>query len=330
MINNSYKIQLQDISSISAPSAISYMSRGYSPTTPKSVNQPHKLKNYKSPQSTPTTSPIPLKFLSAEEISQCLSKKNNEKPKETISMLRQQLKIQLKKIDSLEEENRRLTQIKISGNWEKELIKRTDEIRKLENQLKYYKELAAESSDYDKLLDTIVEKDNKIQKLESENSDFKQLVQEQEKVINKLKTETKNLKETEENHSKCLKREEYEELMIQIQELEINLEAQARENKNLKEKFNSELQNGSLIYFSQDISKIKKEMNKLSRVLQDIQQGKELSLKSLLGLDNDWKPNPVQKLSSDIQSIKNDLNTVLAIISDFHAENCGNIICRNQ
>jgi phage-related protein len=111
------------------------------------------------------------------------------------------------------------------------------------------------------------------------------------------------------------------------------LEYQAEINKQLREenlKLSRETQTGSLAYFSQDIHKIKREMGKLTSLMQDFVQGKEITLKSLLGLESDPKTDALKQITSDIQSIKSDLNTVLGLISDIHAEQFTNVICRNQ
>ncbi len=122
--------------------------------------------------------------------------------------------------------------------------------------------------------------------------------------------------------------------------MEVTLELQAKENKELKElnkglkeensRYEKEVRPGSLMYFSQDLNKIKREMSKLARILDDFVQGKEFTLKGLLGIENEWKNDPVQQISMDIQSVKSDLNHVLTVISDIHAEQCANIVCRNQ
>ena len=206
-------------------------------------------------------------------------------------------------------------------------------MRKLENQLKYYKELATERNESDRLLDTIVEKDNKIAQLEAELLEVKQQSEELEKTLGIFKQDNSKLLQSLESHKKCLKREECEILLNQIQELEVSLEIQSRDNKILKEeniKIRNETNIGSLLYFSQDINKIKREMSKLVQILEDFINGKELTLKGLLGIDNEIKPDPVQQLSTDILKIKTDLNKVLCMISDLHAEQCANSLCRNQ
>ena len=116
--------------------------------------------------------------------------------------------MQDRRIQVLEEENKKLSQMKVPENWEKELIKRNDDMRKLENQLKYYKELAAERTDNDRLLDTIVEKDNKIAKLESELLEYKQKFEDLDRNILTFKKDNKMLLESMESHKKCLKRDE--------------------------------------------------------------------------------------------------------------------------
>ena len=331
MINKSYRAHIQDISSISSSSPISFASRAFSPGIKPHQQLPPRSRQYKSPNSTPTTSPIPSKVLSMEEFSQCFSEKKNNK--DSIYYFKQKIIMQDRRIQVLEEENKKLSQMKVPENWEKELIKRNDDMRKLENQLKYYKELAAERTDNDRLLDTIVEKDNKIAKLESELLEYKQKFEDLDRNILTFKKDNKMLLESMESHKKCLKRDECEMLLNQIQELEINLEVQARDNKLLKEenlKFKNELSSGSLVYFSQDINKIRREMSKLVKVLEDVAHGKEITLKGLLGIDNEWKSDPVQQLSADILSIKHDLNKVLGMISDMHAEQCANFVCKNQ
>lgn len=334
MINNPHRTKHEGYASIGSSSPISYASRVHSPGVSRSINLlPPRSRQYKSPNSTPTTSPMPSKLLSFDEVSQCYSDKKESKPKDYSYYLKQKIQIQEKRIQLLEEENKRLASLKIPENWEKELIKRNDDIRKLENQLKYFKELASEKSESDRLLDTIVEKENKISQLELEISELNQKILESERKIDGLNKENKNLLQAQDNHENCLRKEECEILLNQIQELEDSLEKQAIESKALKEenhKLKTEIQPGSLMYFSQDINKIRREMNKLARILEDFVAGKELTLKGLLGLDGEWKGEPIKQISIDIQSIKTDLNTILGIISDVHAEQCANIVCKTQ
>ena len=315
------------------PSPIPYSSRNYSPGINKSYQGlKQKSRQYKSPQSTPTTSPMPSKTISMDDFSQYFSEKSN-RTRESSSFLKQTILNQEKRIQLLERENKLMFQNKIPNNFEKELAKKDEAIRKLENHLQYYKEIASEKAENDKLLDTLVEKDNKILKYEQEILEYQQKNEEYKGLIQELRQENLKLTEKTKLNSHFLNKEECEILLRQIQDLEVSLELQAIETKKLKDenfKFKNENSVGSTMYFSQDINKIKREMNKLVRLLEDIQQGKEICLKGLLGIEQEWKLNPVQQLTSDLQSIKSDLNSVFNIISDLHAEQYANFVCKNQ
>lgn len=289
---------------------------------------PPKTRHYKSPSSTPTGSPMLTKD-TFSDISHSFSASKDSPSKDQIYYLRQKLMIQEKRILLLEEENKRLNTVKTSEFWEKELVKRNDEVRKLENQLKYYMEINSQTNFEDKSLD-LIEKDKRISELEQE-------LNEEKGKIKNLKEDLKNkeneFKKSVESNNKLLKKEECEILMLQIQELEVSLEYHVEVNKQLKEQ-NEKLvqgsQTGSLLYFCQDIHKIKREMNKLVALMKDFIDGKEITLKNLLGLEPDVKSEPLKQISQDLQNIKADLNTVLELISDIHAEQYANVVCRNQ
>lgn len=289
---------------------------------------PPKTRHYKSPSSTPTNSPMLLKD-SFSDISHSFSDTKDTKSKDQIYYLHQKLMIQEKRIQLLEEENKRLNSIKTSDFWEKELVKRNDEVRKLENQLKYFIEISNQSVFDDKQLE-LIEKDKRILQLEKESIEDKNKIKGLEES---LMVKDNELKKSKQINNNLLKKEECEILMQQIQELEISLEYHAEVNKKLKEE-NEKLvqgaQMGSLMYFCQDIHKIKREMNKLVTLMKDFIEGKEITLKYLLGLEPDIKAEPLKQISQDLQSIKSDLNTVLGLISDIHADQYANVVCRNQ
>lgn len=333
MNNNSYRVKIEGISELECPFPISHSLKNHSSGLSSSMNLvPPKNRQYRSPNSTPTTSPVPLKMLSCDELSQCFTKKEST-TKDHTYYLKQKIQIQEKRIQLLEEENKRLVLLKNPENWEKELIKRNDDMRKLENKLRYYKNLASERNESDRLQNTAIEKDNKIANLEAELNDCKRKIIEYEKRIEELNKENTKIIQIKGNHENCLKKEECEILLNQIQDLEKALEMQALESKNLKEenyKLKTDAGPGSLLYFSQDINKIRREMNKLARILEDFIAGKEITLKILLGMDSEWKGEPIKQVFNDVQYIKGDLSKILAIISDIHAEHCGNIVCKNQ
>ena len=156
---------------------------------------------------------------------------------------------------------------------------------------------------------------------------------EYEKLIISLKEDNFNLSEKAKAHESCITKAELESLINQIENLENDMKIQAKESNDLKEE-NNKLKSGpsigTILYFYQDISKIKREIKKLAKVLDDVHKGNEISLKFLLAADFEACSDPVQQLTSDIYSIKSDLNKVLDLISDIHADQCANIVCNTQ
>lgn len=325
----SFELNNRETSPYSLQTAFSKSTRTSSKGSLSSVGLPPKMRHHKSPSLTPTGSPM-LPKPNFEDLSNSFTELGESPSKDQVFYLKQKISIQEKRISLLEEENKRLSGTKKADFWEKELIKRNDEVRRLESQLKYYMQVSQHSAE-DKNWDLLMEKDQRIAELEQD-------VRGCQEKISLLETSLKQVhsdhqKKIHETNSKFLKKEECEILMNQIQELEVSLEYQAEINKQLREenlKLSRETQTGSLAYFSQDIHKIKREMGKLTSLMQDFVQGKEITLKSLLGLESDPKTDALKQITSDIQSIKSDLNTVLGLISDIHAEQFTNVICRNQ
>lgn len=314
-MNKSHRGKIQNLSSITSSSPVSFVSRAFSPGANAFMLPPKGLK-YKSPNSTPTTSPLPGKVVSTDEFSKCFSEK---KKRDSDYYLKQKIMLQDKRIFLLEDENKRLLQMK-AMNWNER------EQKKIE-----YKVSATDEND--KLLDKIVEKDNKISKLESDLQESKQKCEEVEKSLATAKKDNAKLNTLMQEHQKCLKKSECELLLRQIEDLEVSLESQSKEIIRLRSENNkgqSEINSGSLIYFSQDINRICREMNKLERITNEFVQGKEITLKGLLDINFEGNPDPVQQLSADIFSIKRSLNRVLGMISDFHAEQCANFTCKTQ
>lgn len=333
MIKNTGKKSYPEINTTTTHSPISFLSRK-SPFTTKSITGTVlNYSHYKSPQSTPNHSPIP-QTPSIAQVFHVQSSKPGGKEFEIIENLTKKLKIREKKIQLLEEENKRLSGMKISENWERELIKRNDEVRKLESQLRYYKEIALEKNDMDLILEQNEKYAKRIEELEDLLKNVKQSrYAEQELQLKSAKAENANMKSIIAQHTDCLKKTDYEALTRQQQELEMILEIQTKENNDLKEevlKYKHQLPMGSLIYFTQDINKIKKEVGKLLKILEDFTSGKDFTLRGLLGLDLDAKMEPAQQLAIDIQKIKTDLNKVFNLISDLHANHFEQTICRTQ
>jgi hypothetical protein len=285
-----------------------------------------RARKYKSPDSTPTTSPIPSRQVTSEEVSTCFS---DQKGKNQY-FFKQQLSLQEKKIQHLEGENKRLVNQHRPEHWEKEILRKNEEIFKMENQLKYYMELAADNSDKEDLVTELSRKKEKITELTEKLEKTSKNLEEFEEKYLKVLRENDQLKE---DQRKYLKKEECDVLLRQIQELEVALELQAKQFRDVRdenEKLRKDSNVSSLSYFAQDINKIKVEVQKLLIIVEDFAKGKEISLKGLLGIENISKFEPVKQISNDIVSIKSDLNQVLNIITDFHAEQSANTACRTQ
>lgn len=114
MINKAQKIVHQSILPISTPSPISFSSRGYSPISSKPSILTGKPSQYKSPQTTPTKDSVPDQKPSVDQIYQCYSEKKLKNKDELITKLSQKLIIREKRIKLLEEENKRLSNLKLS------------------------------------------------------------------------------------------------------------------------------------------------------------------------------------------------------------------------
>ena len=285
-----------------------------------------RARHYKSPNSTPTTSPMPSRQVTTEEVSTCFSDK---KVKEQY-YYKQKITQQEKRIQILELENKKLSNHHQPDYWDNEMHKKNDEMRKLENQLKYYMELAADNNDKENLIVEISEKDKKIEDL---TKDLETMNENLEDLKIKYLKVVKSNEKLKENEKMFLKKEECDTLMRQIQELEVTLEIQAKQFAEINlenEKLRKDVNVASLSYFAQDIGKIKVEMGKLMIVVEDFVKGKEISLKGLLGVVDFVKVEPVKQISNDIVSIKGDLNKILNIITDFHAEQSANMACRTQ
>lgn len=333
MINKGIVKDHPDVVPVSTPSPLSFLSSNYSPITYTRKNKITRQSRYKSPQTTPVSSPRPSIPSTIDRISQCMSQEKLGNHKDNIAHLNNKLQIREKRIEMLEEENKRLSMIKVSENWEKELVKRNTEIRKLECQLKHYKDLASEQGSTSKLLETIEKQNKHILRLEKLLREVKtKNCEDHTSIITDLKSDNIKLIETLSRHETCLKPEDCAILHRQIKELELNLEDQYIENSMIKQemnKFMQQLPMGSLMYFTQDISKIRKEIGNLLKILLDFKARKDFSLKGILGIDSK-KQEPAQQLSNDITNIKEDLNTIFTMISDLRADQYANSACINQ
>lgn len=315
--------------SISTQSPVSFSSIALSPIPSRS-----SLISSKTTYKSPNTSPINSASKKSTDDPPSLTKRNPSPKRDSFSSLSQKLSLKEKQIRLLEEENKRLTKLKTAEKWEKELITRNQEVRKLEFQVNYYKSILRDKVDSAKLLETVEAQSKKIVELEILLDEFRSgrcTIHEDE--ISELKSDNIILINQINQFLSGPSKEDWENLMKKLKNSEKSYEFVCNERNSLMEeiqRIKKELPPGSLVYFSQDISRIRKEVNKLAKIASDVQNGKEISLKNLLGIENEYGNDPAQQLCKDIQCIKQDLNCISNIISDVLAGHCAEIICRTQ
>jgi hypothetical protein len=286
---------------------------------------------YKSPHSTPTGGTTNTRP-SLDSYLQCLSEQKQLKPGDSLFKLKQKLKLKEKQIQLLEEENKKLLKLKNSEKWEKELIKRNEEVRKLEVLVGYLKEIASKDSDSFKLLQIVETQSRKIAELEIIAEKFKDFRNDDLFCkVSLLEAENLKLKKGLQGFER--KAEMTEELILKIEEMEKEI----REVNKEKLEFMEELarikcnqSNGSITYVMQDVWKIRKEVSKLLRVADDLHRGKEISLRGLLGIEVENFHEPSLQLMNDLQKIKADLNCISLIIAEVHASQSADLVCRSQ
>ena len=315
--------------SVSTQSPVSFSSIALSPI-PNRHSQLSKRTEYKSPNTTPTNL---CQRKSIDESINYTEKKSMPR-NESLSKLSQKLLLKERQIRILEDENKRLTKIKDVEKWEKELVVRNQDVRKLEFQVNYYKTILKDKVDSTKLIEKIESQCKKIIELEILIEELQSgHCKSHESEIRDLKNDNITLISALNEYSASPTKEDWEKLSKKLKDSKKNSEFLVTEKNNLMEelqRFKRELPPGSLIYFSQDISKIKKEVNKLAKIGLDVQNGKEISLKHLLGIDIEYNNDPGQQLCKDIQSIKQDLNSISNVISDLLAGHCAEIVCKTQ
>ncbi|CAG9331007.1 unnamed protein product [Blepharisma stoltei] len=280
-------------------------------------------------------------------------KDNNPQLQDYLKQIRSKMDYYRMKSKNLEKENSKLKEdilkypstesSTISGSserWEKEKYHPSEELKKIEKEMRAQEEnlklkLGNEIVSLKKI---ISEKDQKIQQLELELQKLKVIPNSHEiyQIAKKFQEENQKLKEdAKEINSKILGRLEYEQLEKQFQELEDMQNRLIMENDNLKQELkilNSDSNHLGMIYFANDVQKIKKDLGQVLVVLETLKEGKQVSLKVILGLEEREasKQSTVQQINQDISNIKSSLNQIRTIIADFHAEQCGNHSCATQ
>ena len=216
------------------------------------------------------------------------------------------------------------------GVFEKSPLKFKNEtdiehIQKLEIQVRYYKSLVSQSPESEKLLQIIENQTNEIAYLQNQLKLSKpQKSDKHKKLISELKSDNISLIEKLGHFRELLEKSrlKYEKSKKEKNFFCEELEKLKNQNKGLPA--------GALGYFVQDIWKIRREVGKLKRLVEDLHEGKELSLKGLLGIDVEQFKDPPLQIAGDLLSIKSDLNRISNVISDVHASNCAEIMCKPQ
>ncbi|CAG9310072.1 unnamed protein product [Blepharisma stoltei] len=216
---------------------------------------------------------------------------------------------------------------------EKEIIRRNEEIKRLQDQLKSQ------------------EKDFKT-KLDGETRRLSKLVAEGDRKLIELKKFIKNSTEPKEENNvdpqfltmlselkeenKFLKQELAQKTIDpcmedRIKELEEMQAVIIQENNRMKEELQSSLKDkGSGAYtISREINRISKDVHSLFEILNAFISGKEIPIRLLLTVQEPDIPSLYQ-MDRDFQTIRNDLNEIRTMIADYHAEQTGNNMCNTQ
>ena len=119
----------------------------------------------------------------------------------------------------------------------------------------------------------------------------------------------------------------------QLKELELMQNELIKENSGLKEEVEV-LRKSTDVHeissFSEDIHRISRQVHTLLSVLQNLKEGKDISLLFLLDLGDARYISSSRQLALDIAQLKKDINEIKQIASDYHAEILGGSICSNQ
>ncbi|CAG9332507.1 unnamed protein product [Blepharisma stoltei] len=307
-----------------------------------------KKTHYKSPESSANqssnASPSPRrKYETSEVISYAKNALSHIKDSQKLHENASQMNEYLKKVKN------KMEYYKIkSKNLEKENLKLKEDIVKYS--ISDSSTISGSSERWEKSSGD--EFDSPISKLEeslktkykSEISNLKEIINEKDKKIKQMELELQNRKflgEHKENIKNAtlekvnIDKSEHEKLEIQFKELEDMQNRLISENETLKRElkiYNSNGDHLGLIYFANDIRNIKKDLSQVLIVLETLKEGKQVSLKLVLGLeDEDINPQlTAQQINQNLSIIKSSLSKIREIIADFHAEQCGTHSCAMQ
>ncbi|CAG9322650.1 unnamed protein product [Blepharisma stoltei] len=354
------------------------------PQSTSSFNIPHSLStynkksDYKSPNSSlntsltgspviqsdyleTTTSGKDFSFTSKIILDLKLEIKQKEYHINELEKLVEQMTITLdefeNKIELLAQENEKLKGkyknrqtndiVKLTEKWEKELIKRNEEIRNLEKvfEEKEKKSKIMMSIELENLKKIIKEKNRRMKELEL------QLIRKDDTIRNRSSGTINKVQSLQEAGSEGnfknfrrsviidldqneIKKEEERLFTQKIQELEKLNEILSAENSKLieeNEMLMKQGDGGNLLYFSSDVRKIKRDVSQTLNVLKELKEGKQVNLKVILmGEENIYSKSSAHQISRDLIGIKHDLDSIRSIIADIYSDHTEGNICVTQ
>jgi len=323
---------------------------------PSSLQFTPKSNTYKSPQSSLANSingsPHPIKGLFSQESPsnfRALAEYEND-----IQKKRFQVAEANKRTKQLEQEIEKL-KFKLKEK-ENENLNLSLKIESLENQRSNYpqKQQSVQEAKLKKLQETlktqeqefkqkferetsflrkqVLESCQRIKQLEHQNQALEsQINSEMQRKIRTLEAENPRqvkIEPPEETQTK----QEFKLLETHFKDLEEMQNKLVAENEFLKKEMSRMEQSGkgNFSFVSRDIHKIKEEVVKVLRVLESIKEGREVSLKVLLGIEEEQMLPPNEQVLKDIKETQESLKSLRHLLADYYAELSGHDICNQQ
>ena len=236
-----------------------------------------------------------------------------------------------KQIKDLQHENSLLKQSSINSSptettnyLKRQILKKSEKIKMLQEQIRNNQKVNTHE-------------------LEAQVKKLKLVFEEEKQVV---ESKIKGQKKREEELVERIKLLELEKKQSLTEEIEKKLEAYGEElklkedlidsfkveNETLKDQLEILRKSNNLHEFallSPDIHQISYQVHQLLTIIENLKQGKELSISLLLKEQKSYL-NTSKQLINDVMLLKNDITAIKEIISDYHAENYGRNICVTQ
>jgi len=182
------------------------------------------------------------------------------------------------------------------------------------------KALQQEKLDLEKELQTRKLLNQETQTIQQKNQELRENIENQEKEIHSYEQQG-------------LRKEDYDSLQAQIEELEYTQNSLLEQNLHLKQELishqnaNAPLRKSSSAYFEsvEEMSGVLCELNQLKYILDSYQNNQEVNVTRLLN----FKKQPVHSLDEVLLNVKEITQDLRVQVTDIYAEHCGNT-CVNQ